>query len=134
MAEGTNGLQCDPLFSGTRSNPTVRGTLTGISPQNFTAGHLCRAVLEGMSRSLHDGYRSIEQISNQPRPNLIAAGNGLRENELLCQIVSKLFGRLLRFSSHREEAAYGAAITAAIGTGVQSELTRQWLQRFSASF
>jgi sugar (pentulose or hexulose) kinase len=110
---GADGLRCDPLFAGTRLDPTVRGAITGLSPQNFTARHLSRAVLEGMARSLREGYAAIERISHQSHSKLIAAGNGLRENALLAEIVGQSFGLPPAFTTHREEAAYGAALIAA---------------------
>lgn len=112
---GADGMRCDPLFAGTRSDPTVRGTLTGLSPQNFTARHLARAVLEGMARSLDEGYSAIVGITGQTHSKLIAAGNGLRENLLLSEIVGQSFGLPVTFTPHREEAAYGAAVIAATG-------------------
>lgn len=112
---GADGMRCDPLFAGTRSDPTVRGTLTGLSPQNFTARHLARAVLEGMARSLHDGYSAIVGITGQTHSQLVAAGNGLRENLLLAETVRQSFGLPVTFTNHREEAAYGAALIAATG-------------------
>lgn len=112
VAPGADGLRCSPLFSGTRLNPAVRGSITGLSPHNFTARHLSRAVLEGMARSLHDGYMAIRQITSRPQTKLIAAGNGLRENPLLANIVSQCFSLPITFSVHREEAAYGAALMA----------------------
>ena len=112
---GADGLRCEPLFAGTRLDPTVRGSLTGLSPQNFTARHLARAVLDGMARSLRDGYSAIEQITGRSQTRLVAAGNGLRENPLLAGIVSQSFGLPMQFTSHREEAAYGAALIAAAG-------------------
>ena len=90
----------------------MRGSLTGLSPQNFTARHLARAVLEGMARSLCDGYSAIERITGRSPTRLVAAGNGLRENPLLAGIVSQSFGLPMHFTSHREEAAYGAALIA----------------------
>ena len=119
---GADGLHCEPLFSGTRLDPAVRGSLTGLSPHNFSARHLARAVLEGMARSLHDGYAAIQQITGRPQTKLIAAGNGLRENPLLAHIVSQSFGLPITFTEHREEAAYGAALIAAVGCGVRASL------------
>ena len=110
---GAEGLRCEPLFAGTRLDPTVRGTLSGLSPQNFTARHLARAVLEGMGRSLCNGYEDIRRITGRSQSRLIAAGNGLRENPLLSEIVSEAFGLPINFTEHREEAAVGAALTAA---------------------
>ncbi len=110
---GADGLCCEPLFAGTRLDPTVRGTLSGLSPQNFTARHLARAVLEGMGRSLSNGYAEIRKITGRSQSRLIAAGNGLRENPLLSEIVAQAFGLTINFTEHREEAAFGAALTAA---------------------
>lgn len=119
---GADGLRCEPLFSGTRLDPAVRGSLTGLSPHNFTARHLARAVLEGMARSLHDGDAAIRQITGRRPTKLIAAGNGLRENPLLAHIVSQSFGLPITFTEHREEAAYGAALIVTVGCGVRASL------------
>lgn len=113
VPEGAEGLRCEPLFAGTRLDPTVRGTLSGLSPQNFTARHLARAVLEGMGRSLQNGYAEIERITGRRQTRLIAAGNGLRENPVLSAIVAKAFGLPMEFTEFREEAACGAAFIAA---------------------
>ena len=122
IASGADGLRCEPRFSGTRLEPTIRGSISGLSPQNFTAGHLARAVLEGMSRSLHEGFLAIEQITHQQPARLVAAGNGLRENPLLAEIVSQAFDRAMTFTQHREEAAFGAALVASVGTNVFKNL------------
>lgn len=110
---GADGLRCDPSFSGTRLDPAVRGAITGLSPQNFTARHLARAVLEGMARSLREGYAAIEKVTGRSHSKLIAAGNGLRENPLLSEIVADAFGLPISFTDQREEAAVGAALIAA---------------------
>jgi sugar (pentulose or hexulose) kinase len=110
---GADGLRCDPSFAGTRLDPGVRGAITGLSPQNFTARHLARAVLEGMGRSLREGYAAIERVTGQSHSKLVAAGNGLRENPLLSEIVAEAFGLPISFTEYREEAAVGAALIAA---------------------
>jgi sugar (pentulose or hexulose) kinase len=118
IPSGADGLACEPKFSGTRLDPTVRGSINGLSPQNFTAGHFARAVLEGMSRSLHGGFQAIHNITSQSPGTLVAAGNGLRENPLLAKIVSEAFGLPLTSTRHREEAAFGAALVASVGANV----------------
>jgi len=122
ISAGADGLRCEPRFAGTRLDPTVRGSMTGLSPQNFTAAHLARAVLEGMSRSLHEGFLAIQKITEQSPGALIAAGNGLRENQLLSQIVSQAFGLPMTFTKHREEAAYGASIVASVAAKLYPNL------------
>jgi sugar (pentulose or hexulose) kinase len=53
--------------------------------------------------------------ADRPRTRLVGAGNGLRENAVLAGIVAETFGLPLAVPRHREEAAYGAALVAAVG-------------------
>jgi sugar (pentulose or hexulose) kinase len=122
VPSGADGLRCEPRFSGTRLDPEVRGSITGLSPHNFNAGHLARAVLEGMGRSLHEGFQAIIDVTSNKPAKLIAAGNGLRENPLLAEIVSQAFGLPMQFTRHREEAAFGAVLTASVGTNLFANL------------
>ncbi|WP_010588132.1 sedoheptulokinase [Schlesneria paludicola] len=124
ISAGAEGLYCEPRFSGTRLDPTVRGSISGLSPQNFTAAHLARAVLDGMGRSLHDGFKAIYDVTKKSPSILIAAGNGLRENPLLGKIVSTEFGLPLTFTAHREEAAFGAAMVASVGAEIFADLNQ----------
>jgi sugar (pentulose or hexulose) kinase len=119
---GCDGLVCDPHFSGTRGVPSARGAFAGVTPQNMTPGHFTRALLEGMARSLRDGDRYLSISENRLRGRLVAAGNALRENTLLRECVEKEFGQPLSFTSHREEAAFGAALSASVGAGLFSSL------------
>lgn len=117
-------LRCDPYFSGTRADPSRRGSWAGIGQANFTPGHLTRALLEGMARSFREGYEAIRQQSGEVRARLVGAGNGLRENPLLARLVSRAFDMPMRFPGHREEAAYGAALLASVGAGVFGDLSK----------
>ncbi len=119
---GCEGLCCEPFFTGTRQDPNLRASWTGISTANFTPAHLTRALLEGMARIFHGGYRAIVRHLHEPRSQLIGAGNGLRENDVLAQIVADEFGLPLRLPAHREEAAFGAALVAAVGVGAFPDL------------
>jgi sugar (pentulose or hexulose) kinase len=122
VPRGTDGLRCDPFFVGTRQQPDLRAAWTGVSAENFTPGHLARALLEGMARAFHTGYGAIATRSDCPRRRLVGAGNGLRENPVLAQVVAEEFGLPLVFPVHRDEAALGAALLAAVGAGVFPDL------------
>lgn len=120
---GAEGLRCDPTFAGTRSDPAIRGSFTGISPQNFTPAHFARALLEGMARTLHAGFGAIKSSAAAFQPlEIIAAGNGLRENRLLARLVAEEFRLPLRSTRICEEAAVGAALVAAVGEGIYRTL------------
>jgi sugar (pentulose or hexulose) kinase len=118
---GADGLRCEPWFYGTRQREDLRASITGATASNFTPGHLARAVLEGIARSLRGGYAGLLRHRG-PARTLVGAGNGLRENPLLADLVAAEFGLPLMRPAHREEAAYGAALLAAVGAGVQPDL------------
>lgn len=116
-----DGLRCEPYFHGARHREDLRASFAGLSAANFTPGHLARALLEGIARSLRGGYAAILRHRG-PAGTLVGAGNGLRENPVLAGIVEAEFGMPLGRPAHREEAAYGSALLAAVGAGVQPTL------------
>jgi sugar (pentulose or hexulose) kinase len=120
---GADGLRCEPFFSGTRAQPELRATWSGISADNFLPGPMTRALLESMARTFRSGYLSMGQVAPRPRSQLVGAGNGLRENPVLAQLVAEAFGLPLVFPRHREEAAYGAALLAGVGSGIWADGT-----------
>jgi sugar (pentulose or hexulose) kinase len=130
---GARGLRCEPYFAGTRAQPELRASWSGVSVENFTPGCMARALLEGMARSFHRGYHLMTRHTAQSPRHLVGAGNGLRENPLLAKIVAESFGMPLLFPQHREEAAYGAARLAAVGAKLYPDLvTAGRLMRFGS--
>lgn len=121
VAKGADGLRCNPLFTGTRDDPELRAAWTGMSERNFTPAHMVRALLEGMARLFHQGYGEICQATGAAYGRLVGAGNGLRENTALATAIADEFGIPLAIGIHREEAAFGAALVAAVGLGVVSD-------------
>jgi sugar (pentulose or hexulose) kinase len=119
---GANGLRCEPFFTGTRHQPELRASWSGISAENFTPAHMTRALLEGMARAFRTGYEAIGRYLPSPRRRLVGAGNGLRENAVLAEIVARELGLPLAVPLHREEAAFGAALLAAVGAGIVPNL------------
>jgi len=98
-------LRVDPRFAGTRQNPGLRGSITGLGTDNFTPAHLLWGLVEGMARELCDFYRD----SGATRGLLVGAGNGLRKNAALRQALERTFGMPLAVPPYGEEAARGAA-------------------------
>ena len=114
---GADGLRCEPLFTGKRSEPELRASFSGISADNFTPAHLTRALVEGMARVFRQGYDEIAAALGGRRGKLVGAGNGLRENAVLAAAVADAFRMPLSLCDRREEAAFGAALLAGIGAG-----------------
>ena len=102
-------LRVDTQFAGTRRNPGLRGSVTGIGTDNFTPAHLLWGLVEGMAEELCGFYRD----SGKTRSLLVGAGNGLRKNAALRQALESRFGMPLAVPSYGEEAARGAARIAA---------------------
>jgi sugar (pentulose or hexulose) kinase len=122
VPRGADGMQCEPLFAGTREDANSRACFSGITAENFTPGHMARALLEGMASVYSDEVRRIvTTIAMQPL-KIVGAGGGLRNNTLLVQTVSERSGLPLDLPRYQEEAACGAAIMAAIGVGAMKNL------------
>lgn len=118
---GSDGLRCEPFFSGSRTDPGLRASFSGLSPDNFTPAHFARALLEGMADGFFAFFEQMRPVVGRP-PLLVGAGNGIRQNRLLAQILAGRFGKRLLIPSHAEEAAVGAAVATAVGLGIFTDL------------
>lgn len=107
---GRNKMKVVTAFRGTRVNPELRGSISGIDEDNFTPEALVCGVLEGMSRELSDLYGLIHDGIGIKADRLVASGNGLRKNRILREIISHMFEAKLTLAPYEEEAAYGAAV------------------------
>ena len=80
----------------------------------FTPQALAVGVLRGMAEELYDMFCSV---SHSHITRLTASGNAVRKNPVLCQVLAEVFGMSIRIPAAQEEAAFGAAMTAAVGAG-----------------
>lgn len=114
---GSTGLTVNTQLLGTRTNPEKRGSVEGITLENFTPGGLAHAFLQGMVDELHGFLADLEQQGVGTFTRLIGSGNALRSNPVLCAKAEAAFGLPLELGEHAEEAAVGAALCAAVGSG-----------------
>ncbi len=103
----------DTRFQGTRSDPSLRGEISGLGADNFTPVHLLYGLMQGMADELYGMYESYLALGGTAPEHMIGSGNGLRRNPHLCRIFEKTFRCQLTLSENDEEAACGAAIYAA---------------------
>lgn len=101
-----------PLFQGTRADPALRGTITGLSPDNFTPAGFLKGMAQGMAEELREMYGRYLSAGGTPLP-LYGSGNGLRLNRQLRRVMEQAFGLPLHMAVNQEEAACGAALFAA---------------------
>jgi sugar (pentulose or hexulose) kinase len=114
---GADGLRCEPIFAGTRREPGRRARWEGMSEASFTPGHMARALLEGLAEQFELLYQEMLDAGVERRGTLVGSGNGIRRNRLLREILAQRFGLPLHIARHTEEAAVGAALTAAVAVG-----------------
>ncbi len=100
-----------PLFQGTRLAPHLRGSITGLSSDNFTPQHLVQAMVEGIVTELYEMYCCYLTAGGAPAV-LIGSGNGLRKNKAMQESFASKFRQTLIMSACAEEAATGAALFA----------------------
>ncbi len=118
VPKGSDGLLCEPLFTGTRREPDRRGIWSDVGTANFTPGHMARALLEGLTEQFATLYGEMEHKGVGGRTTLVGAGNGIRKNALLREILEDRFGMTMRIPAHTEEAAFGAGLMSAVSNGV----------------
>ena len=110
-------IVADTRFSGTRSDSTVTGALSGITTENFTPAHLKSAFLSGMVEELYSYFVGM----NQTATRLVGSGNGIRKNSALVKRAEVVFGAPMKIPVHREEAAFGAALFALVCAGIKTD-------------
>ncbi len=104
-------LSVDTRFQGTREQPWIRGSITGISVEHWKPGALVLGVLEGICKELSEYYKQMELPGEWEEGNevLTGSGNGIRQNSLLQELFCEYFHKPMRISPYEEEAAYGSA-------------------------
>lgn len=102
----------DTAFSGTRSDSTRRGVITGIGVENFHPGALTVGVIRGILSELHEQYEQMYRLTGKRAVCLAGSGNGIRRNPLMKKLAEDMFGMPMYVSECEEEAAYGAALCA----------------------
>lgn len=106
-------LSADCRFCGTRNDPSVRGSISNISEDNFTAADIALSVLNGMTDELYQMYKNGGKSAKE----LVCSGNGIRKNAAMRRIVSDMFGCNIKIPFYAEEASYGAALAASVACG-----------------
>jgi xylulokinase len=120
---GSDGLLFLPYLTGERTphpDPLARGAFVGLTVRH-TRAHLTRAVLEGVAYGLRDSFELMTGAGLTGIRQVRITGGGAR-NALWRQILADVLGAELVTVNTVEGAAYGAAVLAATGTGVFSDV------------
>ena len=112
LKSGGIAWEVDTRFMGTRSDPTIRGSVRGISEDNFTPGAFTVGVLRGILAELHGMYLEMRRLTGRHASILVGSGNGMRKNPLMQRLAGEMFGMTVELPAFTEEAACGAALCA----------------------
>ncbi len=97
-------------FLGERHDPSLTGSIQGLTLSNFSLGPLARGLARSTVANLRD-MLPPEVLENRTR--LVGSGNALRRVPLLQHMAEAVFGLPLTLAEDHEEAATGAALMAA---------------------
>jgi sedoheptulokinase len=112
-------LNVSTLFSGTRSNPEKRGSISGISTENLNMASLCDGFMWGMAEELFAMFSEMKPYINQNKTLLIGSGNGIRFNAPLRKRFEQLFGIKMVIPAGKEEAAFGSVLYSLVAAGIK---------------
>lgn len=115
---GCDGLFFLPYLTGERTphpDPLARGAFIGLTVRH-SFPYLTRAVLEGVSFGLRDGFELMKSTGLKNISQVRVTGGGAR-SPLWRQILADVLQAELVTVNTTEGAAYGAALLAAAGTG-----------------
>ena len=117
-----HSLSIDTRFCGTRRQPDLKGSISGITDTNFTPAELTRGFLWGMAEELYNLYSGMLSLTDTPVTSIAGSGNAIRKSPVLKAYLEEKFGLSLNIPAHREEAAFGAALFAAVACGKYENL------------
>jgi len=129
---GSAGLLFLPYLMGERSpiwDAKASGAFIGLG-LHHERGHLYRAVLEGISFALQHNIETGTR-GGQPLDESLTVVGGAARSDLWMQIIADVTGRPVAGSDDDAEASFGAAMLAALGTGVVADAAALggWVRR-----
>jgi xylulokinase len=120
---GCDGLYFLPYLTGERTphpDPLARGAFVGLTVQH-TLAHMTRAVIEGVSFGLRDGFELMKGAGVKNISQVRVTGGGA-QSPAWRQILANIFAVEIMTVNSKEGAAYGAATLAAVGGRVYPDV------------
>ena len=119
---GADGLTFLPALAGAMTpswQPGARGAFYGLTPAHGR-GHLVRAVLEAMAHACRDVVLRLDALG-VPAPSVDLLGGG-GQSRVWAQIRANILGRPHAIAARADTCAIGAAMLAAVASGVAPDL------------
>ena len=115
---GADGLLFMPYLSGERTphpDANARGGFIGLDKRH-ERGHLARAVFEGVTHGLTDCLDLVRDAG--VRADVVRLSGGGVKSDLWKRLCADLFSLPVTTTTTTEGTAYGAAMLAAVGSGL----------------
>lgn len=124
QAETNGGMYFVPAFAGLAAphwDQYARGTIVGLTA-GVTKAQFVRATLESVAYQVKDNLDAMEAASGIAIPSIRADG-GMAKNRFLMQFQADILGVPVEVPQVVDTTALGAALCAALGHGVFSNLS-----------
>jgi len=110
-APGADGLCFLPFLNGERTPdlPTARGSIVGISANNFTPSNVIRAAIEGVSFGILNGLDLV--LGGKQAETIVVIGGGARSAQWR-QLLADATGATIQVPVEAEAGCLGAAMQA----------------------
>ena len=120
---GSMGLTLQPYWSGGIGNtgPEAKGAIIGFGDVH-TRAHLYRAMIEGLTYALREGMETLVRRTRAPLTALRVSGGGSQSDQVM-QITADIFGMPAERPHTFETSGLGAAMAAAVGSGVYPDFS-----------
>jgi len=119
----TEAWKVKTTFSGTRSNPDMRGSIANIGVENFHPGAMTLGMIQGILEELYEMYEKMCGATGKKATKLVGSGNGIRKNKLMQELAEEMYGMKIEIPLYQEEAAYGAALYSLVAAGLESDFS-----------
>jgi xylulokinase len=124
---GAEGLLFLPYLAGERTphlDPAASGVFLGLR-LHHQAGHLARAVMEGVGFALKECLLLISSATG-----LVTLSGGITRSATWCQILADIFGQPIHVApANVPRACLGSAILAGVGSGVYRDFREALARR-----
>lgn len=119
---GSDGLFFLPYLYGERTpynDPIARGAFIGLT-LSHNAGHLCRAVMEGVAFGINDCVNLMIESGTRFRRIFVSGGGA--SSDLWCSILACVLDKTLKRLEVDQGPAMGAALLAGVGAKVWKDV------------
>jgi len=117
---GSMGLMLQPYWSPTVNNKYAKGAIIGFGDIH-TRAHIYRAIFEGLCFELRRMQEIVVKKTGIPIKEIRVGGGGSR-SDVVVQIAADMFNLPTSRMETSEISALGAAIDAAVGTGMYATI------------